>query len=729
MNKLCAGTLLAGLCVFAMAGRQVLSPSARILVNGLKQGIPAVKLDSKNRTMKVSDEKIVGAYIMLNDENAIGPLESLGVKLRHNHGLFYTASIPIEVLEQVGAMEGVEYISVGNRVNLLNDYNRRICGVDEVHSNKNSLLPDPFTGKGVVVGVIDLGIEYNHPAYRDAEGNLRIKSVWNQRNSRGTPPGAFGYGTEYTLAEELRNAAYDTAQEFHGGHTTGTAAGSDRNSLFYGVAPDADIVFVSLDQENSTGVADAIKYIFNYADKVGKPCVINMSLGDHIGPHNGTSPLDQVIDDLVGPGRIIVGACGNEGEVRLHASETFTSEDRQLKSMLTKAENTQHNMHYIDVWGTDSSDIKVSLCVVNALKGNILYQTKSVDTSVEDSRVFDLIPLAEHGIAANVLIEGERNPLNGQPHVQVQCQVTEINTGRLMGIIVEGEEGQTVNMWSFGSNEFSSNGKRGWTDGTTEGTVGEIGGTAKRIITVGAYDARERLDWVSGGYSLVAESGNYEQGKRSVFSSCGPTADGRTVPHVLAGGNPVVSAFNKYYLTTMGATQEQIDYATNGVSKGEDGISYYYIYNIGTSMSAPFVAGTVALMLEANPDLSPEDVREIIMSNAIQEDFMGTLPNNQYGSGKINTLECVKKAVSFDSGAEIPVSDSMKERTRVWTEKSSVCIAFQDSENGTAGIYSVSGQYVGSFSLNHGMNTIDASGWGHGVFVARIGQHTFKVVL
>lgn len=146
-------------------------------------------------------------------------------------------------------------------------------------------------------------------------------------------------------------------------------------------------------------------------------------------------------------------------------------------------------------------------------------------------------------------------------------------------------------------------------------------------------------------------------------------------------------------------------------------------------MSAPFVAGTVALMLEANPDLSPEDVREIIMSNATQEDFMGTLPNNQYGSGKINTLECVKKAVSFDSGAEIPVSDSMKERTRVWTEKSSVCIAFQDSENGTAGIYSVSGQYVGSFSLNHGMNTIDASGWGHGVFVARIGQHTFKVVL
>ena len=72
----------------------------------------------------------------------------------------------------------------------------------------------------------------------------------------------------------------------------GTAAGADKSSSFYGMAPDADIVFVSFAEEN-TNIADAIKYIFDYADKVSKPCVINMSLGSHYGPHDGTSYLDQ----------------------------------------------------------------------------------------------------------------------------------------------------------------------------------------------------------------------------------------------------------------------------------------------------------------------------------------------------------------------------------------------------------------------------------------------------
>lgn len=727
-GKLIAATLLAGLGATLPTGAHVLSPSARMLADRLKNGLPAARFDSESRSATDYGENIVGAYVMLDDNKAIEALEALGVRMHHDHGVFYTASIPVSAIEQAGATSGVRYIATGNRVTLLNDYNREACGVDLVHSNSYNALPGPFTGKDVVVGMIDIGIEYNHTAYRDANGNLRIKAVWNQRKTGGTPPAAFGYGTEYTSPEELRRAAYDTAREFHGGHTTGTAAGSDRSTSFYGVAPDAEIVFVSLDQENSTGVADAIRYIFDYADKVGKPCVINMSLGDHIGPHNGTSPLDIMIDNLVGPGRIIVGACGNEGLVRLHASETFTAEDRQLKSMLTKAENTQHNMHYIDVWGTEESDIKVSLCVVNSLKGNIIHQTKAVDTSEEGSRVFDFLPLADYGIAANVDITGERNPINGQPHVQVQCQVTEANTGRLMGIIVEGEKGQTVNLWSFGSNEFSSNGKKGWTDGTTAGTVGEIGGTAKRIISVGSYDARDRLDWVSGGYSLVAESGNYEQGKRSVFSSCGPTADGRTVPNVLAGGNPVVSAFNKYYLTVAGATQEQIEYTTNGMVKSDDGMSYYYIYNIGTSMSAPFVAGTVALMLEANPMLSPEDVREIIMATATQEDFMGTMPNNEYGSGRINSLECVKKAVSF-SGTDSAMADSLKSDIRVWTEKPSVCVAFTGAARDRADVWSASGSHIGSFPVESGINTIDASGWGHGVFLVRIGKSTFKVCL
>lgn len=736
MNRLISGLLLVALSGFPIVQGRTLSPGARLMVEQHAAGDSLVKFDSGSRRAVAVNPKTVGAYIILDDEAAISSLEDLGVRLHHNHGRYYTASIPVNMLAAAGEVSGVKYISTGNHVSLLNDYNRRVSGADVVHSNDGDILPRPFTGKGVVVGMIDIGIEYDHPAYRDQDGNTRIKAVWNQRSYYGSAPEEYGYGVEYTTPEAIREATFDTSSEYHGGHTTGTAAGGDRSKLLagsrtlspcYGVAPDADIVFVSLDQENSTAIPDAIKYIFDYADEVNKPCVINMSLGEHIGPHNGTSLLDQTIDAMVGPGRIIVGACGNEGAVRLHASEMFTAADKTLKSMLTKSETSNHDMHYLDIWSSDATDFKVKICVVNSLKGNIVASTPEADTSVDGDIVIHSFELDECGATATVMISAERSPINGQTHVEVRSSVNEINTGRVMGVVVEGEEGQTIHMWNYGLNEFSSNGKSGWTDGDTEFTVGEIGGTAKRIIAVGAYDARPRVDFSNGQYALPSENQDYEEGHHSYFSSYGPTADGRTVPHILAGGNPVISAFNKYFLTSMGATTEQLLYNTNGYVKN-DGISYYYIYNTGTSMAAPFVAGTIALMLEANPELTPEQARDIIMSSAAQEDFMGTLPNNTYGAGAINTLGAVKETVAM-SGVESMVTDAVDD-TRVWAEGSTVYVAVKGAVvNAMANVYNTAGVLVGSYPLQSGLSLIDASSWGRGVFIVNIDGKGMKVAL
>ena len=318
-----------------------------------------------------------------------------------------------------------------------------------------------------------------------------------------------------------------------------------------------------------------------------------------------------------------------------------------------------------------------------------------------------------------MLIDAEVNPLNGEPHVSVQCNVSELSAGRLLGVVVEGEEGQTVDMWNYGHNEFSSNNKNGWTDGTTEGTVGEIGGTAKRIITVGAFDARNRLDWTSGGYSLMDELPNYEQGHHSYFSSYGPTADGRTVPHILAAGNPVVSSINKYYYTGLGATTEQIEYMTNGVTV-EGGERYYYAYNIGTSMAAPFVAGTVALMLEANPELTPEQARDIIASTASTEDFMGELPNNTYGAGRVNSAACVKEAVAMSGVDAVPEAVAADD-IRVWAEGTTVHIlSLSGASDCLATVYTASGNLIGSYPVEGGVGSVDASSWGNGIFLVNV---------
>ncbi len=737
MNKLISGLLFVALgCASAAEGR-TLSPNARLLLEQQVARDSVVKFDSKSRRAVAVSPKTVGAYIILEDDAAIAGLEALGVILRHNHESYYTATIPVNVLAEAGNVPGVKYISLGNHVSLLNDYTRKIANVDVIHANEGGQLPRPFTGKGVVIGMIDTGIEYGHPAYRDSEGNCRIKAVWNQCSFLGTPPEGYGYGVEYTTPEAILEATYDTSSEYHGGHTTGTAAGGDYTELTagskklpscHGVAPEADIVFVSFDAENSVAISDAIKYIFDYADKVDKPCVINMSLGEHMGPHNGTSLLDRTIDSMVGPGRIIVGACGNEGSVRLHASETFTASDKTLKSMLTKSDNTNHDMHYLDIWGSDESDIKVKICVVNSLKGNVVVSTPVADTSLESGPVMHVFDLNECGATAKVYIDAERNPVNGQPHVEVRCSVTELNVGRVMGVIVEGEEGQTVNMWNYSLNEFSSNGKSGWTDGNTDSTVGEIGGTAKRIITVGAFDARPRVDFSNGEYALPSENQNYEEGHHSYFSSYGPTADGRIVPNVLAGGNPVVSAFNKYFLISMGATTEDLLYSTCGYMK-YNGISYYYMYNTGTSMSAPFVAGTVALMLEANPDLTPEQARDIIMESADQEEFMGELPNNTYGAGTINSLAAVKEAVAL-AGIESPVADADSYGARAWVEGATVYVALHGAEGkNVAEVYNVAGSLIATYPVENGLSAIDASAWGHGIFIVTINGDGIKVAL
>lgn len=736
MNKLITGMLVAALgSGFAAQGR-TLSPNALLMLRQKANGDSIESFEAGRRRVPSAVPETVSAYIVLDDETAVGRLESLGVVFRHDYGEYRTASVPVNALTNAGQVPGVRYIALGNRVNLLNDYTRSIAGVDDIHANTGNELPRPYTGNGVVVGMIDIGIEYNHPAYRDADGNSRIKAVWNQKSSFGTAPADFGYGVEYTTPEAIQAATYDTSAEYHGGHTTGTAAGGDRSQLTagkrklspcYGVAPDADIVFVSVDQESDTSIPDAIKYIFDYADKAGKPCVINMSLGDHIGPHNGTSLLDRTIDNLTGPGRIIVGACGNEGNVRLHASETFTASDKTLKSMLTRSEVANHDKHYLDIWGNEASDFTVRLCVVNSLKGNIVKYSDPVSTSTEGQMIFEPT-LAEYGINASALVVAERNPINGQPHIEVHSSVYEVSTGRLLGIVVEGEEGQTVHMWNYGSNEFSSNGKSGWTDGDTDYTVGEIGGTAKSIITVGSFDARQRVDFSNGQYGRPDEDEKFHVGQRSYFSSMGPTVDGRTVPHVLAGGNPVISAFNKYFLTVAGATVDDLMYMTCGYTT-DNGVNYYYIYNTGTSMSAPFVAGTVALMLEANPELTPQQARDIIMDSADKDDFMGTLPNNAYGAGAVNTLAAVK-GVLTQAGVEDKVPALTDGTPRVWTEGTNVFVAMENAPTGAkANVYNTAGAIIATIPVASGLTSIDASSWGHGIFIIGVGAHNSKIAL
>lgn len=692
----------------ALAMAQKLSPNAEIML-------------SRNNTTGVAapDIREVSAFVTYNDEASLDSMSDMGVKINSRFDGFVTATIPVAALREAASLQGIDYISMGSAVQLKMDEARKNTNINLLHNNTGNEFGRAFTGNGVILGVIDTGLEYMHSAFRKADGSTRIVRVWDQTTNSGTPPDGFSYGTEYTTLEQLRMAGTDSNSEYHGSHTTGIAAAGDRGTPYYGVAPLTEIVFVGFKEEN-VNIGDAINYIFNYADQVGKPCVINMSLGSHFGPHDGSSLLDRVIDSRTGAGRIIVGAVGNEAEANLHASKTLTDGDLVMKTMLTYANPTKPTkIHIVDIWGDPGTNFKVKAAVAETLKGRIAVESDAFDTSLAGQQtVIKVFTLEENGCDAYAFIRGEISPENGAPHVSVEFEVNQLGQGRMPAITVYGEAGQTINMWNAALNNLSSNGKSGWSNGTNYGSVGEIGGTAKSIITVGSFDSREKIFWIDGTYSNVAETGEFNLLHRSYFSSMGPTADGRTVPHVLAPGNPVIAAINKFGFG-MDLSMYSASYNTF------EGINYYYGVNMGTSMAAPVVAGTVALMLEANPDLTPEEAKKHLMDGAATDDYMGQLPNNEYGAGRLDAANSMRHLLGLASTPVLPDSDHSD---RVWREGSTLYV-YSPSAEGSVEIYNITGGAVSSTPLQQSLTSIDASGYPHGIYIVKTENSSTKITL
>lgn len=206
--------------------------------------------------------------------------------------------------------------------------------------------PLSLQGKGVIIGFIDTGIRYQLDAFRDAEGNSRILSIWDQTIQDGEPPEGFLYGTEYSR-EEINQALQSerpfdivpsTDENGHGTAMASSAAGSilDQGLTFRGAAPQADIVMVKLKeaknylreyylvaddavayQEND--IMEAVKYLEQMAVTFVRPVVIVLGIGTNLGDHTGTSPLGDYLNRVsVRRSRAVVVCGGNEGDKEHH---------------------------------------------------------------------------------------------------------------------------------------------------------------------------------------------------------------------------------------------------------------------------------------------------------------------------------------------------------------------------------------------------------------------------
>ncbi len=621
----------------------------------------------KSKTNKKDTKDLVSAFIKVSADFNNEEILDLDINITSKAGNIFIIVIPIENLSKLALLENIEYIEIGHEVfpkldNALSD-----TWVNWVHEGYN--LSQSYTGDSVIVGIIDGGFDYTHPMFYDSlYTDYRISRVWEQNDTSGNPPVGYSYGTEIVGQSNLLINKCSDSTGSHGTHVAGIAAGSGSSlsSLYKGVAYNSEIVLVSYKFNSTatfhTNIADGISYIFNYADSIGKPAVINMSLGSHIGSHDGTSLFDEFCDNIVGKGKILVGAAGNEGSDSLHLDYSFGAEET-VYSFIEFPGNNSKGKTWIDIWGEEGEDFTIAVNIYNTDAGEYEDYTDCITTTYDSTYSFILEDsdfLNSDECQVEIVVEHSNNQ-NNKPHIFIYFDNTDQDEIGDIYDYVELEiraEYTTINAWCSHAGEAIFTDKdylHPQISGNTDCTIGEIGGTGKSIITVGAYTSKNNYDDFEGNNHDV----DYYtvNGEIAPFSSLGTTVDGRIKPDITAPGNVIVSSVNSF-----DGNYNSKD--TTTVANVNNGSDYWWFATIqGTSMASPMAAGIIALWLESKPDLTPEKVKYFMQNNAWTDSYTGTVPNNTWGYGKIDaheTLKALEAAFTISTNISPNLSGNIK---------------------------------------------------------------------
>lgn len=597
---------------------------------------------SRNNTMYLS------ALIKVNHSVNEAEIKELGAVVGTRAGNIWTVDIPQESMLAFSQLKGIDYIELDHIVKPLTDSARFVTGVDSLHKGIN--IPLPLSGKNVVVGVVDEGFDYTHPAYYDTlYKNLRIKRVWNQ-NAGGTPPSGFNYGHELKDTGSILAQKYSSTTDDHGTSTStiagGSGYGSKDNSLYRGVAYDCDLVLVSKGFDwpeirgmSITRLVDAFNYIFTYAQSVGKPAVINVSLGGWTGPHDGTSLFAQACNNLSGHGKILVFGAGNNGLNKIHLQKTFTNADTMVSTIATMP----YKENYFEIWG----DTGKTFCIEIGLfsKGNFGAKTQKICI---DKKVHSLFLIGTDNDTSFITITSNINVLNNKPLITAEIRH---KTKDSFYFSVIGNSG-TIHVWDEEWGDFI--GKGSWAvDGDSRYTISEMA-CARSIITVSAFTSKMSVKNILNQKIPVDSKYAKNKGEIALFSGIGPTTDGRMKPNISAPGCMIVSATNSY----SSAFRSGGPYYYMSVSKFISPVNkrtYYYTAQAGTSVAAPMVTGIVALMLQVNPNLEPERIKLILSQTAIRDSFTTQSPDeSRWGAGKINAYGAIKETIRWTGSIAIP---------------------------------------------------------------------------
>lgn len=589
----------------------------------------------KKSLSSVSGQDVLSAFVKVANENGWLVLEEAGCQIQTRTSRIATVQIPMSQLEVLSQSPDIAYIQGALPYRKTMDVVQTALNVAPVLAGTD--LPHAYTGKGVVVGIVDGGFDFASPNFYDAAlKNSRVLSVWNQNAKTGTRPAGYNYGAEYTTLSQMTTARTDDTGETHGNHVAGIAAGTGHTTPFKGMAPESDLILVGLDWNKDTGVLDGVQYVVDRAKALDKACSINLSLGQHVGPHDGTSLFDQMIDEITGEGVIVVGAAGNEGEDELYVEKTYNpvaKADTLLQTFLVPYSYDPAGI--VDIWGDVNTPFSVSIQIYNLSSKKFVDSTAYFSATSQDYYIKTL-KSSTGSNAYSVSMTPQYYAENGKYNIFVDITGNGLSSTKDIITFKVVNKSGTVRMWAEYYSTFSNKGQGAkYTNGQTSHTVGEIGGTAKNIISVGAYCTK--LSWKNLSGQTLGQDGTMND--IAPFSSMGPTADGRIKPDITAPGHGVVSSYSSYPTYT---TDDKAMFVQKVTFNGR---TYNWGMMSGTSMASPVITGAMALWLQADPTLTPAEIKEVFQSTSMHKNNM-SYPNNIWGAGVIDVKKGITEVIN-----------------------------------------------------------------------------------
>ena len=525
-------------------------------------------------------------------------------------GGYAIITLPQDDIDYLASLPQVEYIEKPKRLFFAVDTGRAASCILPLQTEETALF-----GEGILVAVIDSGVDYFHPDFRHEDGSTRIAALWDQTaglmdakqrsgGDRPGPPEGFVRGIEYSSEEinealnaEGREEAYAIVPERdvtgHGTQVLGIAAGNGRASggRFRGVAPDSTIIVVKMENARRDGfprtteLMQALEYVMRKAEELGMPVAVNLSFGNVYGPHRGTSLLETYIDMLAERGRsVIVAGTGNEGNTGGHVSGRLSAgEEKEIEFLINDFEPSMN----LQIWKNYADVYRITVMHPNGSIAGPFGQ------EIGTSRY-------RLGSTELLVYYGEPGPYQIQQEIFIEFipMETYLDSG-IWRVVLTPQHIVTGEYHLWMPDVKARNVGTRFLQPTSGATL-TIPSTASSVIAVGAYDARQ-----------------------NVFASF----SGRGWPGETFGVRP--------------------DLAAPGVAITTTAPGGGYVSVTGTSFAAPFVTGAAALLMQwgivrgNDPYLYGEKVRAYLRRGARQIPGFEQWPNDQMGYGAL----CVRDSL------------------------------------------------------------------------------------